>query len=128
MEAEAEALPDLTPEEAGVVLKWFEGGIVYDTARPSEAITLSAFFDEYAAAMEQIPDEDVPYAVGDFHAAKIREYGMLSAGYNAVAEGDLFTAMVYTEQEEEVYAEIDRAYTNAERRCGKAWTNAWEGE
>ncbi len=128
MEAEAEALPDLTPEEAGVVLKWFEGGIVYDTARPSEAITLSAFFDEYAAGIEQIPDEDVPYAVGDFHAAKIREYGMLSAGYNAVAEGDLFTAMVYTEQEEEVYAEIDRAYTNAARRCGKAWTNAWEGE
>lgn len=121
-----DAIPERSAEEWHVIDKWREGGVNYETARPSEARILSEFFDEFASSLERIPESLLPAEVVDYHNARVRQYSMFSAGYNAVANGDMFAVMFYTEQEEDVRAAVRDAHDVIEQACGERWSSHWE--
>jgi len=121
-----DAVPERSADEWHVIEKWRDGGINYATARPSEARILSDFFDEFASNLERIPERMVPPPVAEYHDARIRQYSIFAAGYNAVVNGDMFAVMFYSEQEEDVRGAIRDASDILEQACGERWSSHWE--
>lgn len=92
-----------------------------DRMRPSQLREASQLLDDWATAVEAIPARDVPKAARDYHEAFIESLSLMSTVYSAVASGNIFSLVAYTETMEELTVELDAAQATGARRCPADW-------
>jgi hypothetical protein len=92
-----------------------------DRLRPSELRDASALLDEWATALDDMPASDIPKAAREYHKALVESLGTLSAVYNAVASGNVLTALAYTDALEQLALDLDSATTLGSQRCSTDW-------
>lgn len=94
----------------------------FERVRPSEFAEASRIMDDWAAELEAMPLRDVPMAARAYHAAFIDFLSVSSSVMSAMATGNMFGALAYSDAIDQSSLDLNAANRAGARMCGARWS------